>query len=85
MSSYDARLGLPDQTRLPLHVKIDVTDGTISLSVGRATVAEWQLDAVVIKPDPRGFKISADGEELLVAIAQPNRFAHELGVDLPPN
>lgn len=84
MSSYDARLGLPDQPQLPLPVRV-ITDGSsITLHMGDALIADWTVDRVSITREERGFRIVADGEDLIVDVAEPNRFALEVGLIDPP-
>lgn len=83
MSSFDGRLGLPGQPRLPLRVEIDVNGAGITLSAGGSRVADWRLDEVAITRHSDGFHITADDEELIVSVADPNRFALEIGVTEP--
>lgn len=80
MSSYDARLGLPEQPQLPLPVRLVTTDANITLHVGDALVADWPLDRISITREKRGFRIVADGEDLIVDITEANRFAMEMGI-----
>lgn len=80
MSSYDARLGLPEQPQLPLPVRLVTTGDSITLHVGNALIADWPLDRVAITREKRGFRIVADGEDLIVDITDANRFAMEMGI-----
>lgn len=80
MSSYDAKLGLPEQLQLPLPVRVVTTGGSIALYVGETLIAEWPLERVSITREQRGFRIVADGEDLIVDITEPNRFALEVGI-----
>ena len=80
MSSYDARLGLPEQPQLPLPVRLVTTGDNITLHVGDALIADWPLERVSITREERGFRIVADGEDLIVDITEANRFAMEMGI-----
>ncbi len=80
MSSYDARLGLPEQPQLPLPVRLVTTGDNITLHVGNALIADWPLERVTITREERGFRIVADGEDLIVDITEANRFAMEMGI-----
>lgn len=80
MSSYDARLGLPEQPQLPLPVRLVTTGNNITLHVGDALIADWPLERVSITREERGFRIVADGEDLIVDITEAHRFAMEMGI-----
>lgn len=80
MSSYDARLGLPEQPQLPLPVRVVTTGDSLTLHVGDALIADWPLERVSITREKRGFRIVADGEDLIVDITEANRFALEMGI-----
>ncbi len=80
MSSYDAKLGLPEQPQLPLPVRVVTTGDNITLHVGDALIADWPLERVSITREERGFRIVADGEDLIVDITEANRFALEMGI-----
>jgi hypothetical protein len=85
MSSYEARLGLPDQPRLPLGVTVDVTGTYIRLSAGGTKVAEWDLDDITVTQHAMRFLIIAEGEELIISVAEADAFAMELGLPRHPN
>lgn len=80
MSSYDAKLGLPEQPQLPLPVRVVTTGNNITLHVGDALIADWPMERVSITREKRGFRIVADGEDLIVDITEANQFAMEMGI-----
>ncbi|MFP3880867.1 MAG: hypothetical protein ACLFRT_10520 [Actinomycetota bacterium] len=80
MSSYDARLGLPEQPQLPLPVRLVTTGDNITLHVGDTLIADWPLERISITREKRGFRIMADGEDLIVDVTEANRFAMEMGI-----
>ncbi|MDX1469274.1 MAG: hypothetical protein R3258_08025 [Acidimicrobiia bacterium] len=80
MSVYTARLYLPDQTKLPLNVQVDVTDELLVLKSGDQEVADWPIESLAVVKRSDGFHITVDGEEMLLDVGDPGRFALEMGV-----
>ncbi|MGA7097681.1 MAG: hypothetical protein WB245_08950 [Acidimicrobiia bacterium] len=78
MSSYNARLRLPGESRLPLGVAVDITNERITLSTGNRTVADWALGEVDFSSMPDGFHIKVDGEEVVLNVSEATQFADEL-------
>ncbi|MFZ0626544.1 MAG: hypothetical protein WAN34_08610 [Acidimicrobiia bacterium] len=78
MSSYNARLRLPGESRLPLGVAVDITNERITLSAGNRTVADWALGEVDFASMPDGFHIKVDGEEVVLNVSEATQFADEL-------
>ncbi|HUF15379.1 MAG TPA: hypothetical protein VMQ46_05790 [Acidimicrobiia bacterium] len=84
MSSFDGRLGLPGQPRLPFRVEIDVSGASMTLTAGGTWVADWRLDEAAIARHADGFHVTADDEELIISVADPTQFALELGISEQP-
>ncbi|MDP9494665.1 MAG: hypothetical protein M3P87_05430 [Actinomycetota bacterium] len=82
MSSFDARLRLPGQTRLPLAVEVDISQERMRLTAGDETVADWPLEGLDVVARSDGFHITVDEEKVVLSVAESTRFAKELG--LPP-
>lgn len=82
MSSFDGRLRLPGQARLPLAVEIDISQERMRLTAGEETVADWPLEALEVDVRADGFHITVDDEQVVLSVAEAKRFAKELG--LPP-
>jgi hypothetical protein len=78
VSSYNARLRLPGESRLPLGVAVDITNERITLSAGNRTVADWALGEVDFSSMPDGFHIKVDGEEVVLNVSEATQFADEL-------
>ena len=74
---------MPEQPQLPLPVRVVTTGSNITLHVGDAQIADWPLDRVSITREKRGFRIVADGEDLIVDVTESNQFAREMGVTDP--
>jgi hypothetical protein len=79
MSSFSARLRIAGQSRILLGVLVDVTDETITATFAASEVASWSLDEVDISYLSDGFHISAAGEEAVIGVTEPSRFASALG------
>lgn len=80
MSVYTARLYLPDQAKLPLNIEVDIADDVMALKSGDRQVAEWPIESLQVVKRSDGFHITVDGEELLLDVSDPARFALEMGV-----
>jgi hypothetical protein len=79
MTSFNARLRLPG-SRLPLGVEVDILHERMTVTSGERTVAQWPLERLDVTMKSDGFHIRVDGEELVLAVAEPKRFATEIGV-----
>ena len=80
MSSFDARLLLPGQTRLPVSVVIDITDEMMTIASGDHHLGEWPLEAVDVDVRSDGFYLTLDREEVVLNVADANGFAGALGI-----
>lgn len=80
MSSYNARLRLPGQSRIPIGVEVDISDERITLRTGDREVARWSLETIDVSLLADGFHIVVDGEEVVLSVTEPGRFASELGI-----
>ena len=80
MSVYTARLYLPDQAKLPLNIQVDIADDVMALKSGDRQVAEWPVDSLEVVKRSDGFHITVGGEEMLLDVSDPGRFALEMGV-----
>lgn len=79
MPSFDARLRLPGQTRLPLQVVVDVSDERMVIISGREHLGEWALDGLLMDSRPDGFHLTLDQEEIILTVTDPAGFARQLG------
>lgn len=76
--SFDARLRLPGQTRLPLNVVVDVSDERMVIISGREQLGEWALDGLLMDSRPDGFHLTLDQEEIILNVTDPAGFAAQL-------
>lgn len=71
---------MPGRSRLPLGVEVDISHDRITLTSGDRMVAGWSLGEIDVVTLSDGFHIKVDGEEIVLDVADPTRFATELGV-----
>ncbi len=79
MASFDARLRVVGQTGLPLGVEIDLTTQRMTVAAEGKPIANWNLDDIRIAPTPSGFRIDAEGEAVIIAVNDDERFRIEIG------
>jgi hypothetical protein len=84
MTSFDARLRMIGQTGLPLGVEVDLAGGRMILTSSGSTLADWPLDDIRIFPTASGYRIDAEGEEVILNVTDADRFAIEIGPRLEP-
>jgi hypothetical protein len=85
MSSFNARLRLPGQSKLPLGVEVDIQHERMTLTSGDRTVAAWPIEKLEVVSHSDGFHIRVDGEVMVLNVADSSRFAAELGIDRHPS
>jgi hypothetical protein len=85
MSSFNARLRLPGQSKLPLGVEVDIQHERMTLTSGERTVAAWPIEKLEVVSHSDGFHIRVDGEVMVLNVADSSRFAAELGIDKHPS
>lgn len=80
MTAYEARLQIEgeDSNRTP--VVVDLTDDTLTMTIGDQEVAAWAKEQMRIQALPDGFHIRADGEAIVLDVTDDARFALELGL-----
>ena len=84
MSSFDGRLRLPGQAKLPLAVEIDVSQERMRLTAGEETVADWPLERLEVDARPDGFHITVDDEQVVLSVTDAPKFAKELNLPSRP-
>ena len=84
MSSFDGRLRLPGQAKLPLAVEVDISQERMRLIAGEETVADWPLEGLEVVAESDGFHITVDDEKAVLSVTESTRFAKELGLAPQP-
>lgn len=80
MTSFDARMRLLGEPGPPLGVEIDLTGDRMRVTAGGSYVANWALHEIAISPQGDGFHIEAEGEDVIINLADRERFATEIGI-----
>lgn len=78
MASFDARLRVPGQTRIPVNVVIDISGERLRLSQGEVSLGNWPIANIVVDDRSDGFHVDFDGEEVVLTVSERSRFAGEL-------
>lgn len=80
MASFDARLRVPGQARLPLNVVVEVDGDRIAFTSGDKPLGDWLLSTVVADVRSDGFHLIFDNEEIVLTVTDPAGFARALGI-----
>lgn len=80
MSSFDARLRVPGQARLPLNVAVEVADDRITFTSGDKPLGDWLIAETEVEVKPDGFHLQVDHEEIVLTVTDPAGFANALGI-----
>ncbi len=81
MSSFNARLRLSGRSKLPMGVEVDIGHERLTLTAADKTVGVWPLEKLEVSSRADGFHIMVDGEEIVLTVTDPKKFAAELGVE----
>ena len=77
MGTFDASLRtLGDRKGLP--ATLTVADGRLAIEAGDQSIGEWSLDEIRLEPTPTGYRMAAEGEQILLDIENVDDFAHAL-------
>ena len=83
MSSFDARLRIPGQTKVPVGIVVEISEEGLAIRTGEKVIAEWPHTSVKASVIDDGFHIKVDGEEMILTVEDSKGFAAELGVATP--
>lgn len=84
MSHFDARIRLPGQTRLPVSITVDVSDDRIKFIKDGRQLGDWSLDEIEVDVRPDAIYLEVDQEEIVLSVADADRFAGALMARRPP-
>ena len=77
MGTFTASLKTPgDQTELPATIRLE--DGRLRIAIGEEPIGDWALGEIQLEQTPTGYRLSAEGEEILIAFPDTSTFASEL-------
>ena len=74
MTAFDGRLRVLGQPGLPLGVEVDLTQDRMVVSTDGGQLADWAFDDITIYPTANGYRIDAEGEELVLNVSDSNAF-----------
>jgi hypothetical protein len=84
VSSFDARIHLPGQTRLPINVVVDISDDRIKFVKDGKPLGDWSLDEVGFNLRPDAIYLKIDDEEIAIKVADVTGFAGEMNSRVKP-
>jgi hypothetical protein len=77
MGSFAASLKtLGDSQGLP--AVIHLSEGRLSIDAGDESIGEWALDEIRLEPTPTGYRMAAEGEQIILEVNDIDAFETEL-------
>jgi len=77
MGSFAASLKtLGDSQGLP--AVIHLSEGRLSIDAGEESIGEWALDEIRLEPTPTGYRMAAEGEQIILEVGDVDAFETEL-------
>ena len=77
MSSFSASLKtLGDRHGLPATIVLE--ENRLSIEAGEESIGDWSLDEIRLEPTPTGYRMAAEGEQLLIEMPNAEAFESEL-------
>lgn len=67
---------LGDRQGLPATVVLE--NDRLSIAAGDESIGDWSLDEIKLEPTPNGYRMAAEGEQLLIEMADAEAFESEL-------
>ena len=84
MADFEGVLRTPTKRDTAIRVVIDLTGERLRLRSGDAEIADWSLDEIRVNALSDGFQVKAEGEEIILDLAQDAEFAVALGLGSAP-
>jgi hypothetical protein len=84
MPSFPGSLRLATDPQSRVRADIEVNDERLVVRAGGDELGNWALSSVTFDPAPGGFRMNADGEDLILTTGDNPAFAQIVGVDAPP-
>ena len=72
---------MPGRAKLPLGVEIDIQHERMTLTSGDRTVAALRLEDLDVVSMSDGFHLKVDGEDVVLIVSEPARFAAAVGIE----
>ncbi len=61
-----------------LDATVELEDGVLSIAAGDVPIGEWPLSDIRMEPTPKGYRIAAEGDQILLELQELERFNEEL-------
>lgn len=77
MGSFAASLkSIGDTKGLP--ATVSVSDGRLSIAAGKHSIGDWALSDIRLEPIPVGFRMTAEGDQLVIELPDADGFSREI-------
>lgn len=77
MGTFSASLrAIGDVKSLP--AVVELSDGQLRIAAGDTEIGTWSLDEIHLEEIPTGYRMAAEGEQILIELKDPVAFAAEL-------
>lgn len=74
MGSFTASLKtVGDREGLPATLRVQ--DGRLHIAAGDSDIGEWDLEEIRLEPTPNGYRLAAEGEQILIEMPETDEFA----------
>jgi len=84
LADFEGVLRTPTERDTAIRVVIDLNGERLRLRSGDTAIADWSLDEIRVNALSDGFHIKAEGEEIILDLAQDAEFAVALGLGSAP-
>jgi hypothetical protein len=83
MPNFSGSLSLAQDPANAVRADINVVDNRLTIQAAGDSLGDWPLAEIVIVPADSGFRVRADGEDLLLTTGDDHAFAEAVGVPPP--
>ena len=83
MPTFHGSLSLAEDPANTVRADIQVDDERLLIEAAGDSLGDWPLAEIIISPAPGGFRVRADGEDLMLTTVDDHGFAAAVGVDPP--
>ena len=77
MGTFNASLKAVGDTR-GLDATVHVKEGRLSISAGDTPIGEWEITEVALEPIPTGYRMSAEGDQIIIELQDVARFTEAI-------
>jgi hypothetical protein len=77
MGSFSASLKTIGDTR-GIPATVELLEGRLSIKAGDSEIGDWPLEDVALEPTTTGYRLAAEGDQVLLEMSDSERFGEEL-------